>query len=152
MDPATLATTITTLIAPFLAKLGASVMDQVTAELPEKVGKLWDVISKHFKGNPAASSAATDLTKNAEDKDNQQIFELQLRKALKEDLDFADALSRLLQEAEESIKKPSDNNVALARDQGIAVGKINVGGDMPGNIVIGNGNQIGDHNQSMNNS
>ena len=83
MDPATLAATVTTLLAPYLAKLGESLMEEAGARLPDKIGKVWEMIAARFKGNPTASSIANDLVKNADETDNQEAFTLQLRKILK---------------------------------------------------------------------
>jgi hypothetical protein len=145
MDPVALAATVTGLLAPFLAKMGESMMEEVSANLPEKIGKLWGTISNRFKGNPTASGAASDLVKNAEDPDNQEAFALQLKKALKEDADFANLLVDLLEEAQGSISNVGDG--AVATRGSIAVGKIQVGGDVSGNIAIGNNNQITDRNK-----
>ena len=99
MHPAMLAQTVNGLLAPFLAKMGESMMEEVGAKLPEKIGKIWGAITHRFQENPSAPGAASDLAKNAEDTDNQEAFALQLRKVLKGDEDFADLLTDLLEEA-----------------------------------------------------
>jgi hypothetical protein len=149
MDPATLAATVTGLIAPFLAKMGEAAVEEVGAKLPEKIGKLWLAISNRFSKNPTALGTASDLTKNAEDTDNQDAFSLQLRKTLKEDPDFANLLADLLEEAQGSISNVGDGAVATAGS--IAVGKIQIGGDLSGNLTIGNNNQVSDRNQRLKN-
>lgn len=145
MDPATLAATVTGILAPFLAKMGESMMEEVGVKLPEKIGKLWEAISNRFKGNPIALVTANDLAKNAEDTANQEAFALQLKKALKEDTNFANMLADLLEDAQGSISNVGDGTVATGGS--VAVGKIQVGGDMSGNIAIGNNNQITDRNK-----
>jgi hypothetical protein len=147
MDPITLATTVTALVAPYLAKLGEAAMEEAGAKLPAAVGKLWDAISSRFKGNPAAAGAADDLAQKADDTDNQEAFTLQLKKALKDE-EFARALQDLLKAAQEQAKKESQGSItntgdgAVATNGSIGVGKIQVGGDLSGNIVIGNNNQV----------
>jgi hypothetical protein len=145
-DPAALASTVTNLLAPFLAKPREAEMESERAKLPEKVGKLWGAISTRFEGNPAVSSIAGDLAANAQDEDNQGAFTIQLKKVLKEDPDFASILADFLDEAQASIK--NEGNGAVATQGGIAVNKIQVNGDFKGNITIGNNNQIGDNNRN----
>lgn len=135
MDPATLAATATGLLASVLTKIGASAVEEVGAKLPEKLERVWAAISDRFKGNGAAAGAASDLVKNAADTDNQAAFALQLKKALKEDTGFADLLADLVAEARGSISNVGDGN--------ITVGNIQIGGDLSGNLTIGNNNQIG---------
>src|SRR5687768_15124712 len=62
MDPATLAATVTALVAPYLAKLGEAAMEKAGEQLPEKIGNVWNLIVQRFKGNPVASGVASDLT------------------------------------------------------------------------------------------
>lgn len=143
MDPATLAATVTTLLAPYLAKLGESLMEEAGARLPDKIGKVWEMIAARFKGNPTASSIANDLVKNADETDNQEAFALQLRKILKEDEEFANSLQSLLKQAQEQISNMGDG--ALATNGSIAVGKIEIEGELSGNITIGNNNSVNEN-------
>lgn len=145
VDPATLAATVTSLLTPFIPKMGESMMEEMGPKLPEKIDKVWSAISNCFKGNPTASGAAKDLVKNSEDKVNQEAFALQLKKALKEDADFSNMLVDLLEEAQGSISNVG--NGAVASGGSIAVGKIHVGGNMSGNIAIGNNDQSSDRNK-----
>jgi hypothetical protein len=87
---------------------------------------------KRFKENPLVMSSATNLAKNAEDKKNQQIFELQLGKALKEDPAFTDMLSKLLKEAQTASRIPAITLLLPHRMKASS----------SENIVIGNRNQI----------
>lgn len=150
MDPATLAATVTTLLAPYLAKLGESLMEEAGARLPDKIGKVWEMIAARFKGNPTASSIANDLVKNADETDNQEAFALQLRKILKEDEEFANSLQSLLKEAQGQISNIGDG--AIATNGSIAIGKIEIEGDLSGNFTIGNNNPVNENriNQKKN--
>jgi hypothetical protein len=139
MDPSILATTITGLIVPSLAKLGESAVEAAGAKLPEAVGKLWGAIYERFKGNPTAAGAASDLVKNVEDEDNQKTFAIQLKKALQEDPAFAVTLEDLLHAARPGMTVAGEGN--------IIVGDIDIGRDLSGNLIIGSQNQIGDQNK-----
>ena len=142
MDPAALAQTVTTLLAPFLVKMGESMVTEVGAKLPEKLGKLWGAIANRFQGNPSAAGAASDLAQNAEDPDNQEAFALQLRKMLKGDDEFAYQLTDLLEDARKESGISVVGNGVVANNNSIAVGKIDIGGNMDGNLTIGNENQV----------
>ena len=45
MDPITLATAATALLAPFIKKAGGVAMDKIAEQLPDTVGKIWNAIS-----------------------------------------------------------------------------------------------------------
>lgn len=99
MDPATLATAVTSLLAPYLAKAGGAILERATNALPDQVAHLWNAVTKHFEGKPAAAAAATDLAQNASDEDQQAAFALQLKMALKNDPEFAAAVQDLVKKA-----------------------------------------------------
>ncbi len=99
MDPATLATAVTSLLAPYLAKAGGAILERAPDALPDQVAHLWNTVTGHFEGKPAAAAAATDLAKNASDEDQQAAFALQLKMALKNDPDFAAAVQDLVKKA-----------------------------------------------------
>ncbi len=139
MDPVTLAAAATSVLLPYLAKAGKIVLEDVAKQLPDTAGKLWDKIAEKFQAKPAAQGAAQDLVGNADDKDNQDAFELQLRKMLKEDPAFADELSALVDKAQkESISLQGSG--AVATNGGVAAGQggVAVQGNVQGNIVLGN--------------
>jgi poly-gamma-glutamate capsule biosynthesis protein CapA/YwtB (metallophosphatase superfamily) len=144
MDPATLAAIVTGFIAPYLAKAGQTLMDGAVAKLPDATAKLWDAISDRFKGNPAAAGAANDLAENTADPDNQEAFKLQLKKALKEDEEFAKVLLVLVKEVKEAKQGDITNaGGVVATGEGIGVGKIEIGGNVSGSaIVTGSENQV----------
>ena len=132
MDPALLATTVTSFLAPYLAKAGGAILDRATAGLPDAVSHLWDTITKHFEGNPAAAGAATDLAQNASDQDRLDAFALQLKMALKNDEQFAAQLEELV--------KKAGGDTGGGHNTTITVGNIsNISG---GNTVVGTGNDV----------
>lgn len=146
MDPVTLAATATTFLLPYLAKAGKIAIENIAKEMPDTVGVLWDKISKKFQGKPAAEGAAQDLTANADDKDNQDAFALQLRKMLKDDPDFAAEFEGLLKQAQASVNINVQGSGAAASHGGVAAGQggIAIGGNVDGNIVMGNNNTLND--------
>ncbi len=99
MDPATLAAAATSLLAPYLAKAGRAILEHATDALPGEVAHVWDSITKHFEGKPAAAAAATELAQQPSDEDQQAAFNIQLKLALKNDPDFAAALEELVKKA-----------------------------------------------------
>lgn len=123
MDPATLAASVTGLLAPYLAKAGGAILDRAAAGLPEAATKLWDTITKHFEGKPAAAGAATDLASNASDQDRQEAFQLQLKMALKNDPEFASAVQELVKNAGGN----TDNSIHIGNvtSSGVAIGNNN---------------------------
>ncbi len=129
MDPAFLATTVTSFLAPYLAKAGTAVLDRATAALPDAAAHLWDTITQHFQGKPAAAAAATDLAKNASDEDQQAAFALQLKMAIKNDPEFAAALQDLMKKS--GAEPEGGHNVTITTG--------NVTGS---SFVVGNNNKV----------
>ena len=68
----------------------------------------------------------------------QSAFEAQLRKALKENPELAQEIENLLKQAENAGIMNSDGAVAT----GDGSTALNIDGDVSGNIIVGNGNQI----------
>ena len=137
MDPATLATTATSLLLPYIAKAGKLTLDKISEEMPETLGKLWKAISKRFEGKPAAAEAAQDLATHPEDTDNQEVFTMQLKKALKEDEDFAKLLADLVEQAKSDSSIHIGGDGAVATNNSVAVNKFQADGNT-GTISIGN--------------
>jgi hypothetical protein len=139
MDPITLATAATSLLAPFIKKAGAAAMDKLAERLPEAVGKVWEAISNRAKG---AADAASDLASNPDDADNEVFLKKQLQKALEKDPEFASLLTDLMEKAKSDPSITSGGDSVVASNNSIAVGKISVGGNVSGNFTIGNNNQV----------
>jgi hypothetical protein len=129
MDPAALALTATNLLAPYLAKAGGAILDRAAAGLPDAVFHLWDTVTRHFEGKPAAAGAATDLAKKPSDQDLQAAFQLQLKMALKNDPEFASAVQGLVKEAGGN----TDNSTHISINTGSVTGSA---------FVIGNNNDV----------
>ena len=142
MDPITLATAATALLSPFIKKVGEKALDKIAEQLPEKVGAVWTGIWNRLKEKPAAADAVNDLVSDAEDPDYQQTFTTQLKKALEKDESFASLLTDLIEKAKSDPSINIGGDGVVANNNSIAVGKISVGGNLDGNIVIGNNNQV----------
>ena len=143
MDPITLAAAATTLLAPYLAKAGEKAAEKIGEKLPEAIGKVWNAIAAKFKGRPAAVGAANELTAKPDDADNQEAFNVQLRKLLKDDPAFAAELERLLRAAGgDTIVNTGSGAVATHGGVAAGAGGVAVGGNVDGAIVIGSGNTV----------
>ena len=144
MDPVTLAATVTTLLAPYLAKAGRGAIKNIAKEMPETVSVLWDKISKKFQGRPAAEGAALGFASKADDEINQQTFKLQLQKALESDSTFAQEFEALFKKAQASVNINIEGSGAVSTHGGIAAGEggIAIGGNVQGNIIMGDNNAI----------
>ena len=140
MDPITLATAATSLLAPYLKKAGEKALDKIAEQLPDTVGKVWNAISNKSSN---ITEAASDLAKNPDDTDNEVFFKKQLQKALEKDQDFASQLTDLMENVKGDSKINIGGDGVVAGNNGTAVGKISIGGDVSGNFTIGNNNQIG---------
>jgi|SRR5215216_1026466 len=142
MDPATLAVSATSFLAPYLLKAGQALADQAVEHLPEGVGKVWSYVLEKFQGKPAAEEAAHDLASHADDEDSQAAFRRQLKKLL-EDPTVVAELSALLTKGKESVGINVQSG-AVATGGGVAAGQggIAVGGSVGGNIVMGNNNTV----------
>lgn len=131
MDPVSLATTTTTLLIPYLTKIGGKVL--------EDLGKsTWDLIMESFKDKPASANTAEEFAAKTDDPDNRAAFEAQLRKAFKENPDFAREIEGLLKRAEEAGITNSSGALAMGNDNTA----FNFEGDMSGNLIVGNNNKI----------
>ena len=102
MDPAMLAASVTSLLAPYLAKAGDAILTRAAEALPDAAARLWNTVMHRFEGNPAADGAAKDLTGDASDPDRQAAFTLQLKMALKDDPEFASALADMVRQLQSS--------------------------------------------------
>jgi TIR domain len=141
MDPITLATAATSLLAPFIKKAGGAAMDKIAEQLPDTVGKIWNAISNK---SGSITEAASDLAQNPDDADNEVVFKKQLQKALEKDQEFASLLTDLVEKAKSESSKTigGDEITVSANNNSTAVGKVSIGGNVDGNFVIGNNNQV----------
>jgi hypothetical protein len=114
MDVAAIATTVVAFLSPYLVEGGKAAA--------KKVGeKLVAAIERRFKGKPAAEEALTDVKNNPQDEDFQAALRVQLKKAMKDDNEFAAELSELLEEAE--VTAPATYHAAVYGSGAIAQGE-----------------------------
>jgi hypothetical protein len=141
MDPITLATAATTLLAPFIKKAGTAVLDKLAEQLPDTLGKVWNALANK---SDSITEAASDLAQNPDDSFNEENFKRRLLETFEKDQDFASLMADLIEKAETEASKPvaGDQITANASNNSVAVGKISVGGNVNGNFVIGNNNQV----------
>src|SRR5690242_1098295 len=90
MDPITLATAATSLLAPFIKKAGAVALDKLAEQLPDTVGKVWNALSNK-SGN--VTEAANELAQNPGVADNEVHFKKQLQKVFEKDQEFASLIT-----------------------------------------------------------
>ena len=146
MDALTLATAATSLLAPFIKKAGAAALDKLAEQVPDTIGKIWSALSNK---SDRITEAATELADNPEDAFNEESFKRQLQKTFEKDQEFASLLSELVERAKsESSQAPAGDQItATATNNSVAVGKISVGGNVNGNFVIGNNNQVNNNDK-----
>jgi hypothetical protein len=141
MDPITLATAATSLLAPFIKKAGAAALDKLAEQLPDTLGRVWNALSNK---SDSITEAASDLAQNPDDAFNEENFKRRLQKTFEKDQEFAGLMAELIEKAESdpSLKSDGDQITASASNNSVAVGKVSVGGNVNGNFVIGNNNQV----------
>lgn len=141
VDPVTLATAATSLLAPFIKKAGAAALDKLAEQLPDAVSKIWIALSNK---SGRITEAASDLVDNPDDAFNEENFRRQLQKVFEKDQEFASLITDLIEKAksESAVPVSGDKIDVSASNSSVAVGKISVGGNVNGNFVIGNNNQV----------
>jgi len=144
MEPVMLATTIASLLAPFIKKVGEKALDKLAEQAPGAIGKIWETISSRSE---KVAAAAKELASDT-DPENEEILKQQLQTtlqlALKKDQEFASLLTELVEQAksESSNSVGGDQITVSADNNSTAVGKISIGGNVSGNFTIGNNNQV----------
>jgi hypothetical protein len=134
MDPkviSALASSIVTVLVPYLAKAGAELAKEIGKMSIEKIGTLYQAIKAHFQSHPAADEALTDMEATPDDEDTQAALRLQLKKQMEADPVFADMLHQLVEEigqdeqAAAFLSQVYDSKVGiLSQVYGSEVGKI----------------------------
>ena len=156
MDATTLAASVVTTLSPLMMKAGEKAMEKVGAKLPEAAGAIWEEIRQKIGRKEAAKEAMKDFAAKPDDPDNQASFRKELRKVFELDSRFAKDLEKMLNAATsqigDSITHTGSGAVATRGGVAAGAGGIAVGGNVKGNIVMGNNNTVVDtqnvHNQS----
>lgn len=139
MDPISLATAVTTLLAPFIKMVGDKALDKLAAQAPEVISKIWDTVSSR---TASASDAAADLARSPNDIENEVFFKKQLQKALEKDPVLARELTELLEKAKRESVISTVGNGVVANNNSVSVGQISIGGNVSGSVVVGNDKQV----------
>lgn len=141
MDPITLAATATSILAPFIKKAGAAALDKLADQLPDTVGKVWSAISNKSE---SIKEAASDLAKSPDDADNEVFLKKQLQKVFEKDQEFASVMTDLLEKAKGEVGDTigGDKITASANNGSVSIGKFSIGGNVNGNVITGNNNQV----------
>lgn len=132
MDPITLATAATSLLAPYLKKAGEKALDKIAEQLPDTVGKVWNAISNK---SSSITEAASDLAKDPDDADNVGAFRKELRKAFEKDQDFAGLLTDLIEKAKNDPSINISGDGVVATGGSIANNFNNAGGNISGSTI-----------------
>jgi len=135
MDPVTLTATVTTFLAPYLAKAGKSLMEKASDELPGAVGKLWDSLKGKMESRPESASLPDDLAKAPEDEDTKGAFKFQLKKILNEDPEFSEMLAKMLEEAKNDSSTTIGGNNVVATNGSVVNNLNNAGGTISGSTI-----------------
>lgn len=127
MDPTTigvLASSVVTVLAPYLAKAGEEFAKEAGKTAGAKIGALYQAIKARFQDRPAAAEALADVEAMPDDGDAQAALRLQLKKQMGSEPAFADTLRQLLEE----IGQDEQTATFLTQVYGGEVGKIiNIG-------------------------
>ena len=138
---ASIATTVTTLLAPYLEKAGGKLAEEIGKGIPDYVSKLYAKIRSHLSRKPSAEEALTDFEKTPNNEDIQAAFRVQLKKLLIEDEEFAQQISDMLAECKKvegdaTIYQAGSGGVATERGVAAGEGGVAVGGDVRGDVNI----------------
>lgn len=140
MDPVTIATTTTTLLAPYLKKAAEKTAEKIGEKLPASVGKVWTAIRTKFAGKPAAEEAISDVVVKPHNPLFQSALTNQLCKVLEADPTFAAEFERLLAEAQTgSSRTIITGSGAIATEEGVAAGEGGFAnrGNIYGDVTVG---------------
>jgi hypothetical protein len=144
MDPISIAPLVIStwnLIAPYAKKVGEKLAEKASDALPDAVGKVWDTVKGKMEERPETKTLPTDLAATPDDQSVQGAFQYQLKKLLENDDAFAQQLENLVNDAKEgSVSNIGDG--AVATNHSNAIGKIEAGHDISGNIMVGNKNSV----------
>jgi hypothetical protein len=123
--------------ALFMRLKDGSIWRRSRETAPPLLRKLWNLILTRFQGKPAAEGAVQDLIGDADDPDNREAFSIQLKKSLREDPNFAGELVAIIEASQRSGENGGSGGVVIT-----------VGGNVGGNIILGNNNTIGNTTNS----
>jgi len=115
----------------FMRLKEGSICQPLAESAPPLLQKLWSLIQVRFQGRPAAEDALDDLLWDPHDEDNRTAFSIQLKKVLRDDQIFINEITAIIEAYLKILGKDQPGGIS-----------INVGGNVDGNIVIGNNNAV----------
>jgi len=134
MEPLTLATMIVNLVAPYLAQTG-KVMAKKAGEVAwEKVKAVYATVKDKLASDAYAEQTLKRLEENPESESRQAALVGVLEEKTKDDLAFANALQKLLDEAHEAGAETITQQVAVSGQA--RTGDITQIGKIEGNIDL----------------
>jgi hypothetical protein len=92
----TLATSVVATLTPYLVKAGEEFAKEAGKAAVNKIGTLYQFLSKRFKNHPSAKEALNDLKAKPDDKDAQAALRIQIKKVLKAEPDMVMTIQQLL--------------------------------------------------------
>lgn len=98
----TIAASVVAVLAPYLQKGGEKFGESAGGAAWQKVVELYQAVKARFAGKEAAAEALSDLADSPADPDAQGALRRQLKKAMRDDEEFARALVTILKEADEA--------------------------------------------------
>jgi len=145
MDIQTLATTVTTCLAPalpYLVKASEKGAEAVGGKLGMGVWEAAKAIWQRLGSSPSVEAAAQEVAKAPDDEDARVALRYQIKKLLAADESLATALAQLLEAAARPTSAQAGvwGEGAIAQGPGaVAAGKggVAVGGDVQGGVRIG---------------
>ena len=148
MDISSTAASLTAVLAPALpyliqsgSKISESLLQQIGADVWEKVKAIWQRLQPEIESKPSALEAAKDLAESSEDEDLRAALRVQLKKILSTDLKLAAELAHLLAETEPQaghhVEVHGDGAAAVG-NRAVAAGKggVAIGGDVRGGVRV----------------
>ncbi len=138
-------------LEPFIKKAGNKLLEKASDLLPEEVGKVWDVVKAKMETKPETASIPTDLANKPDNPAVQGAFQYQLEKLLDNDEAFKQQLNALVEKAKQvtvtNMSATLTGNGAIAQGnnaKAVGAGGVMIGGDVTGNIIMGDNNSIND--------
>lgn len=98
----TIAASVVAVLSPYLQKSGEKFSEAAGGAAWQKVVDLYQAVKARFAGKEAATEALSALTNSPADVGAQGALRQQLKEAMRDDEEFAEALVNILKEADEA--------------------------------------------------
>lgn len=117
-DAQALAQQVSTALQPYIPFFSLEAAKAAGKNVPDAIGKVWDLVKGRFAKKPTAEEALRDLLKNPNDPDLQAAVRVQLRKLLEDDAEFGKELRPL---AEAAASQTMTNQADVKGDSNVVV-------------------------------